>query len=169
MKVKTRKGGRTGTPVFRNISTPFFTSASATSCGVLTITTPSILTNCASVSWTSPVPGGRSATRTSSPGDQSTSKRSCCVAFCTIRPRQTTAFVVRELGGRRKEMDMARRLWFDGGRSLLSAGRETSVSVRDRVSGYQVRFYQIRIKSGALQAIWDLTMRYGRRNQKHHS
>ena len=139
MKVETRKDGLTGTPVFRNMSTPFFTSASATSCGVLTITIPSILTSCASVSCTSPVPGGRSTTRTSSPGDQSTSKRSCCVAFCTIRPRQTTAFAARELGARRKEMDMARRLWFEGGRSLPPVGGMALVSKTSaRGSGYQM-------------------------------
>jgi len=143
MKVEIQESRPTGTPVFLNISTPFFTSASATSCGVLTTTIPSILASCASVSCTSPVPGGRSTTSTSSPGDQSTSKRSCWVAFCTIRPRQTTAFAVRELGGSRKEMDIVRRLWFEGGRSLPPVGMLALVSKRrPGGTGYHVCFFQ---------------------------
>ncbi len=39
------------------------TSSSATSCGVVTITTPLSGSTCESESWASPVPGGMSKTR----------------------------------------------------------------------------------------------------------
>ena len=46
-----------------NIARARTTSARATSWGVETITAPVTLSACAKVSWTSPVPGGRSTTR----------------------------------------------------------------------------------------------------------
>ena len=54
---------RIGTPTVSNIVRPFLASMSAMSCGVVTITAPVTGTFCASVSWMSPVPGGRSTTR----------------------------------------------------------------------------------------------------------
>ena len=53
----------TGTETFSNIFSPLRASASAMSCGVVTITAPATGTRCASVSWMSPVPGGMSTTR----------------------------------------------------------------------------------------------------------
>ena len=50
-------------PTFSNILRPLRASISAMSCGVVTITAPVTGTFCASVSWMSPVPGGRSTTR----------------------------------------------------------------------------------------------------------
>ena len=47
-------------PTFSNIFRPFLASISAMSCGVVTMTAPVTGTCCASVSWMSPVPGGRS-------------------------------------------------------------------------------------------------------------
>lgn len=84
---------RTGMLTLLNMATPFRASMRATSCGVDTITDPSTATSWPNVSWTSPVPGGMSITSASRspPSDQSTSKRSCCTAFCTMRPRQATA------------------------------------------------------------------------------
>ena len=52
-----------GTPTFWNIATALRASISAMSCGVVTISAPVTGTRCASVSWMSPVPGGRSTTR----------------------------------------------------------------------------------------------------------
>ena len=54
---------RIGMPTFSNILRPLRASISAMSCGVVTITAPVTGTFCASVSWMSPVPGGRSTTR----------------------------------------------------------------------------------------------------------
>ncbi len=54
---------RIGIDTLSNISFARMTSASATSCGVETSTTPAARTFCASVSGTSPVPGGRSRMR----------------------------------------------------------------------------------------------------------
>ena len=48
---------------FSNILMPLRASSSAMSCGVVTITAPVIGTRCESVSWMSPVPGGRSTIR----------------------------------------------------------------------------------------------------------
>ena len=80
----------TGTAVLRNMPTPRRTSASATSCGVETITAPSSGSFCTSVSCTSPVPGGVSMnSRSRSP--QSVSVISWLTADITIGPRQTTA------------------------------------------------------------------------------
>ena len=45
------------------IDMPFATSWSATSCGVVTITTPESGINCDRLNGASPVPGGRSITR----------------------------------------------------------------------------------------------------------
>ena len=81
---------RIGTETFWNMDIPFTASLRATSCGVDTTTAPSSLTCCVMVSCVSPVPGGRSKTSTSSP-PHSTSCRSCCKAFITMRPRHTTA------------------------------------------------------------------------------
>ena len=52
-----------GMPTFSNIFRPLRASIRAMSCGVVTITAPVTGTFCASVSWMSPVPGGRSTTR----------------------------------------------------------------------------------------------------------
>ncbi len=54
---------RIGMPTFSNILSPLRASMSAMSCGVVTMTAPVTGTFCASVSWMSPVPGGRSTTR----------------------------------------------------------------------------------------------------------
>ena len=148
----------TGTETLRSIAIPFLTSDNETSCGVDTITAPvrikcrpcqvtecikhepSTLTNWPSVSGTSPVPGGISTTSTSNsdpglpPIDQSTSKRSCCTAFCTINPRQTTGvsvFPVVSLScdrgreeGRRNPIDMHGRTLVNG--IIAPSGREIS-------------------------------------------
>ena len=52
-----------GTLSFRNMASALRTSRSATSCGVVTITTPVSGMTCESESWASPVPGGMSKTR----------------------------------------------------------------------------------------------------------
>ena len=84
-----------------NIAMPRPTSSSATSCGVVTITPPVTGTCCTSVSGASPVPGGRSTTRTSvSP--QSTSFRNCRTIPITIGPRQMTG----DCSSRKKPIDM---------------------------------------------------------------
>ena len=67
---------RMGTSTLRNMATALMASASATSCGVVTITAPASRIFCDRVSCASPVPGGRSTTRTSS-APQATSPRSC--------------------------------------------------------------------------------------------
>ena len=54
---------RIGMPTFSNILSPLRASISAMSWGVVTMTAPVTGTFCASVSWMSPVPGGRSTTR----------------------------------------------------------------------------------------------------------
>ena len=54
---------RIGMPTFSNILRPLRASMRAMSCGVVTMTAPVTGTFCASVSWMSPVPGGRSTTR----------------------------------------------------------------------------------------------------------
>jgi hypothetical protein len=81
---------RIGTSTLRNIVTPFTASMSETSCGVVTMTAPSSLIAWESVSWASPVPGGRSTTRKSR-SPQTTSPMSCVRAFITIGPRHTSA------------------------------------------------------------------------------
>ena len=53
----------TGTFSVRNMETAFCTSMSATSCGVETTTAPVSGQDCARLSATSPVPGGRSTMR----------------------------------------------------------------------------------------------------------
>src|SRR5690606_200211 len=53
----------TAMPTLANITRPLRASATASSCGVVTITAPATGTFCASVSCRSPVPGGRSNTR----------------------------------------------------------------------------------------------------------
>jgi hypothetical protein len=50
-------------PTFCAIDTDLYTSCSATSCGVVTMTAPVVRTFCEIVSAMSPVPGGRSSTR----------------------------------------------------------------------------------------------------------
>ena len=50
----------TGTFTFWNIARPLRASMSDTSCGVVTMTAPESWIFCVSVSWASPVPGGRS-------------------------------------------------------------------------------------------------------------
>ena len=54
---------RMGTSTFWNMRRPLRASSSATSCGVVTMTAPTTGTFCASVSATSPVPGGMSTIR----------------------------------------------------------------------------------------------------------
>jgi hypothetical protein len=54
---------RIGTLSFWNIAIALRTSSSATSCGVVTITTPESGMTCESESCASPVPGGMSNTR----------------------------------------------------------------------------------------------------------
>ncbi len=93
----------TGTCVFSNIRTPRRASASATSCGVDTITAPASFSFCAIVSCASPVPGGMSSTITSS-SPQSTWPISCCSAPITIGPRHTMAVS----GSTSRPIDMAR-------------------------------------------------------------
>ena len=53
----------TGTLTFSNIFSAFFASSSAMSCGVVTMIAPDTGTRWHSVSWMSPVPGGRSMIR----------------------------------------------------------------------------------------------------------
>jgi len=54
---------RIGTFSFRNMPSALRTSSSATSWGVVTMTTPESGTTCESESCASPVPGGMSKTR----------------------------------------------------------------------------------------------------------
>ena len=89
------------------------------------------------MSGTSPVPGGMSTTSTSRPWPdaslrQSTSKSSCCTAFCTISPRHTTAVSTllpeaSDERGRRKPIDMHGRPWFVSG-IIAPPGRAGSAS-----------------------------------------
>jgi hypothetical protein len=87
---------------------------------------PSTETSCPNESGTSPVPGGMSTTRTSRPRPwgsaprQSTSKRSCCTAFCTMRPRQVTGA---SAPGSRNPMDMAGSPWFVSGMRAPPEGK----------------------------------------------
>ena len=53
----------TGTSTFSNILSALRASSSAMSCGVVTISAPETGTRWLSVSWMSPVPGGRSMIR----------------------------------------------------------------------------------------------------------
>jgi hypothetical protein len=61
----------------------------AASCGVVTTSICAPGRNCAIEIETSPVPGGRSASRKSS-SPQYTSPRNCWTALCSIGPRQMT-------------------------------------------------------------------------------
>ena len=81
----------TFTPTSPNMATARRASISARSCGVETITAPSGFSFWASVSCTSPVPGGRSITSTSST-PQSHCSTICTSAELAIGPRQTIAF-----------------------------------------------------------------------------
>ena len=53
----------TGTFTLRNMASPLRASISATFCGVVTITAPASAMRWVTVSWASPVPGGRSRIR----------------------------------------------------------------------------------------------------------
>src|SRR5213080_2472581 len=79
----------TGAFICWNIAMPRRTSASATSWGVVTMTPPVIFTCWVRVSCTSPVPGGRSSTRTSS-SPQTTLRRNSVMSLVTMGPRQMT-------------------------------------------------------------------------------
>src|SRR5690606_39565021 len=70
------------------IPTAFSASCTERRCGVVTTIPPSTTTDCASDSGTSPVPGGRSTTSTSSSG-QTTPRENCLTALLTIGPLQT--------------------------------------------------------------------------------
>ena len=93
----------TGTSTLRNMLSALRASSSAMSCGVETITAPASGTRCAMVSWASPVPGGRSTTRTSS-SPHSTSVSICWIALCTIGPRQ----IIGVSSSTRKPIDITR-------------------------------------------------------------
>jgi hypothetical protein len=54
---------RMGTPTFSNMVTALRASASAMSCGVVTMTAPVSGTRWLRLSWMSPVPGGMSTIR----------------------------------------------------------------------------------------------------------
>ncbi len=76
----------TGTSSVPNICAAFPASAPASRCGCVTTTAPESSTDCARLSGTSPVPGGRSTKRTSSSG-QRTPRANCLTAFETMGPR----------------------------------------------------------------------------------
>ncbi len=80
---------RIGVLTFSNISAPFRTSERAISCGVVTIIAPDIRNFCVRVSWTSPVPGGKSKIKKSR-SPQSTSLKNCSVILETSGPLQMT-------------------------------------------------------------------------------
>ncbi len=86
----------------------FFASSRATSCGVTTTTTPSTSgTIWATLSASSPVPGGISI-MTKSLSPQATSSRNCCSALCLSAPLHMTAV---SSVGRRNPMDMTSTLY----------------------------------------------------------
>ena len=60
-------------------------------------------------------------------------------------------------------MDIARRLWFEGGRSLPPVGGRALVS---RVQGRGFCFFNIRIKCWVLCAFLHLRMRHGRNQER---
>ena len=69
-------------------------TSAAACCGVVTTRISAFGTSCATEIAMSPVPGGRSSSRTSR-SPQYTSARNCWSARCSIGPRQTTGRVAR--------------------------------------------------------------------------
>ena len=107
----------------RNISTPRATSATATCWGVETITAASIFSSPMIDRCTSPVPGGRSASRKSSV-PQRVWWIICLRALTAIAPRHSSASV----GLMKKPIDMSLM-------SIASAGRMRSVPSSCTASG----------------------------------
>ena len=87
-----------------------------TAWGVVTMTSSESGMSCATEIAMSPVPGGRSRSRTSR-SPQKTSARNCSSALCRIGPRQTTA----ELSGRNMPIEMILTPWATGGMIMLSS------------------------------------------------
>ena len=80
---------RMGTPTLANIAAPRSATETAAVCGVVTMIAPLRAIDWAMESWASPVPGGRSMSRTSS-SPQRTFVANCEMVFMIIGPRQTT-------------------------------------------------------------------------------
>jgi len=114
----------------RNMFTPFSTSASATSCGVLTMTAPSIGMSCTRLMWMSPVPGGMSMRRKSS-SPQRTCNIICFNALHAIGPLQMRACS----GFAKYPMDIHFTPYFSSGMmvsfspSMMASGISASVAV----------------------------------------
>ena len=102
------------------------TSAAAI-CGVVTTRISALGSNWASEMATSPVPGGRSRSRTSR-SPQYTSARNCWRARCSIGPRHTTA----ALPWVNIPIEMTFTPYSDGGMIILSTwvGRPVTPSIR---------------------------------------
>ena len=125
---------RTGAFTWRNIWMPRRTSASATSCGVVTMMPPVSGTCCVSVSCTSPVPGGRSSTRMSS-SPHSTLRRNSVMSFVIIGPRQMTGVA----SPTNIPIEMTRRPCFSTGmmrRSSRVRARSSMPSMRGTLGPY---------------------------------
>ena len=98
-------------------------TSAAACCGVVTTSSSEPGSSWATLMAMSPVPGGRSRSRTSS-SPQNTSTRNCCSARCSMGPRQTTAW----LPGTNMPMEMTFTSWATGGRIISSTrvgGRST--------------------------------------------
>ena len=90
------------------------TSAAAI-CGVVTISSSALGTSCATEMAMSPVPGGRSNSRTSR-SPQKTSARNCWIARCSIGPRHTTG----ALSSTKWPMEISDTPWACGGMIMSS-------------------------------------------------
>ena len=83
---------KTGTFIIFAKLMDFLVSRSETSCGVVTMTKPSMgLMSWATLRASSPVPGGRSIMRKSK-SPQSMSARNCFITWCFSGPLQTTGW-----------------------------------------------------------------------------
>ncbi|MNN59312.1 hypothetical protein D3C81_1744210 [compost metagenome] len=107
----------TGTSTFSNIFKALRASSVAMSCGVVTMTAPATGIFCDSVSWISPVPGGRSISRKSR-SPHSVSLNSWVSADVAIGPRQ----IIGESCSIRNPMDMASTPNARNGSMLLLSG-----------------------------------------------
>lgn len=102
-------------------------TSAAACCGVVTTRISAFGTSCATEIAMSPVPGGRSSSRTSR-SPQYTSARNCWSARCSIGPRQTTG----ALPGVNMPMEMTFTPCEDGGMIMFSTwvGLPSAPSIR---------------------------------------
>jgi len=109
-------------------SIPARTATSAAACcGVVTTMSSLLGSSCTDEIATSPVPGGRSNSRTSR-SPHHTSVRNCSNARCSIGPRKATGSA--EPPGLNGSIEIARTPCFSGGNSIPS----TTVGARSRPS-----------------------------------